>query len=177
MKKVKKHQEKQTVKKREAAEEVSRLAEGGEISEIDGSLVLHGEITIPYTWTTGFAIGRFLGEIKEHARLLGGKCPNCKKIFVPIFDCCPMCLREFSEKDLVPVKGEGEVIALTRIYEKPVWSPFEPPYSLILVKLKGTDSQIIHVAFDKEITIGSKVKVKFKEKREGSILDFEFVRA
>ncbi len=162
------------------------------------SRVLEWDITVPYKWTTGPVIGKFLGGLKEHT-ILGGKCPSCKKVFVPPQDVCPDCYVDLGEGDLVEVKNEGKVISFTKVEqnffgEKPseeylnsrispadvsehplLWPP-EVPYAMVMVQFSGADTAMVHLVKGKDmdkLSVGSQVKAVFKEETIGHILDIE----
>jgi uncharacterized OB-fold protein len=81
------------------------------------------------------------------------------------------------------VGEEGVIEAATIVYEQFKSLP-EPPYALAYVRLDGASTAIgnylkgidfsNHNAAVKQIQIGNRVKVKFHENLEGSILDFWF---
>ncbi len=159
---------------------------------------LDWDITVPYKWTTGPVIGKFLGGLKEHT-ILGGKCPACKKVFVPPQDLCPDCYVDLTEDDFVELKNEGEIISFTQVNqnffgEKPsdeylnsrispadvsehplLWPP-EPPYAIVMVKIDGADTAMVHLVKGNEmdkLKVGARAKAKFKGETIGHILDIE----
>jgi len=141
-------------------------------------LVKEGNITVPYQWTTGPAVGKFLTELRDNKKIMGLRCPKCKRLFVPPLELfCGRCFVEM--KDWVEVSEEGKVISYTVVnlpLPEPCQPPLPPPYALAAIRLEGADTEIIHllgeVEFEK-IKIGMPVKAVWKEKREGSILDIE----
>lgn len=133
-------------------------------------MILEGNITIPYKWTTGPTVGRFLAELKEHGRLVGARCGGCNRVYVPPADVCGQCYRPLDE--WVPLTGEGAIIALTRVERTMPFSPMAAPYTLALIRLDGADTDLLHLA-SADLRAGDRVKAVFKSERTGSLLDIE----
>jgi uncharacterized OB-fold protein len=133
-------------------------------------MILEGNITIPYKWTTGATVGRFLAELKENARLVGGRCDGCGKVYVPPADVCGECYKPLD--DWVPLTGEGTVVAITTVERTMPWSPMTAPYMLALIRLDGADTNLLHLA-NPSLKAGDRVAAVFKAERSGSLLDIE----
>lgn len=136
---------------------------------------------IVYEHSIGETASYFFNEIKQKRRLLGRYCPNCERVLVPPRQFCDRCF--VPTTDWREVGKEGVIEAATIIYEQFKSYP-QPPYALAYVRLdgastaignflKGIDFSDQQKAIEK-IRIGNRVKVKFREDREGSILDFWF---
>lgn len=133
-------------------------------------MILKGDITIPYKWTTGPVIGRFLAELRDNARIVGARCAKCNKVFVPPTDVCGQCFKPLDA--WVELTGEGKIIAVSAVHYQLPWSPVPPPYALALVRLDGADTDMIHIA-QEGLKAGDRVRAKFKEERSGTILDID----
>jgi len=133
-------------------------------------MILEGNITIPYKWTTGTTVGRFLAELKENARLVGARCDECGKVYVPPADVCGECYKLLDT--WIPLTGEGTVVAITTVERAMPWSPMAAPYSLALVRLDGADTNLLHLA-NSSLKAGDRVSAIFKPERAGSLLDIE----
>src|ERR1051325_8494986 len=131
-------------------------------------MILEGNITIPYKWTTGPTVGRFLAELKENGRLAGARCGVCHRVYVPPADVCGQCYRPLDE--WVPLTGEGTVVALTTVERAMPFSPVAAPYTLALVRLDGADTNLLHLASG-DLKAGDRVRAVFKTERTGSLLD------
>jgi uncharacterized OB-fold protein len=131
--------------------------------------MLEGNITIPYKWTTGPVIGRFLAGLKR-GRIVAGKCSGCGRVYVPPPDVCGACFRALS--DFLELSGHGTVIATSTVYRSMPWSPVQAPYSLAMIKLDGADTNLIHL-ISPGLKPGDRVRAHFKQQRVGSILDIE----
>lgn len=133
-------------------------------------MILEGDITIPYKWTTGAAIGRFLTELRDNARLVGGRCEQCGRVFLPPPDLCGECFKPID--DWVALTGEGVVIAASTVHRQMPFSPAAAPYTIALIRLDGADTNIVHLVGE-GVKSGDRVRARFKQQRSGSILDIE----
>jgi len=136
---------------------------------------------ITYEHSMGETASYFFNQIKMAQKLMGKYCPSCDRVLMPPRKFCDRCF--VPTTDWVEVGPEGVIEAATLIYEQFKNYP-APPYALAYVRLdkadtaignylKGLDFSDQQAAVEK-IKIGTKVKVKFKEDRDGSILDFWF---
>jgi uncharacterized OB-fold protein len=134
-------------------------------------MILEGNITIPYKWTTGAIIGRFLGELRDNAKIFGARCDSCGKVYVPPPDVCGECYKPLS--GWVELSGEGTVIATSTVEHGMPWSPVPVPYTLALIRLDGADTNMIHLA-GSNVSDGDRVRAVFKQVRSGTILDIDY---
>lgn len=161
--------------------------------------VLEGNISVPYRWTPGEVYGRFLGGLKEK-KVIGFRCGECQKVFVPPTDLCPACFYSFKPDDAVELPDSGQVasftvirknlwppppdpqvvakaIAPTTLEEHPLLLPPETPYALVAVRLPGADTDFVHMVKGESnltrLEIGARVKAVWKEDREGYLLDLD----
>jgi uncharacterized OB-fold protein/putative sterol carrier protein len=133
-------------------------------------MILEGHITIPYKWTTGATVGHFLAELKANARLVGGRCGACGKVYVPPPDICGECYKPL--EGWVPLSGAGTVIAITTVERPMPFSPIAAPYTLALVRLDGADTNLLHLAAP-GLKAGDRVSALFRAERAGTLLDIE----
>ncbi|HKY05827.1 MAG TPA: OB-fold domain-containing protein, partial [Blastocatellia bacterium] len=126
--------------------------------------------TIPYKWTTGPTVGRFLAELRDNQRIVGARCQGCQKVYVPPPDVCGACFKPLS--DWVELSGEGLVVAVSTIYRDSPWRPRPAPYTLALIRLDGADTCLLHLARE-GVKTGDRVRPRFKSDRVGSLLDIE----
>ncbi len=133
-------------------------------------MILEGNITIPYKWTTGATVGHFLAELKANARLVGARCGACSKVYVPPPDVCGECYKPF--ECWVPLNGEGTVLAITTVERTMPFRPMAAPYTLALVRLDGANTNMLHLAAP-GLKAGDRVAARFRAERTGSLLDIE----
>lgn len=137
-------------------------------------LKIYDEMTIHYNYSYG-GISKFFHELKENARLLGAKCKKCNTVWCPPRANCPKC---YSDIEWITLPGTGTIYTFTVVYYPSSGWTGDKPYVCAYIKLDGADNAIMHWIKDVDITtikIGTRVKVKFKEVREGKVSDFYFV--
>lgn len=136
---------------------------------------------ITYDHTAGETASRFFVELRDHAKLLGKKCPSCRRVLVPPRSFCDRCYVETT--DWVPIGNAGVIETFTIVANQFAGLP-EPPYALAYVRLEGADTAIANELKgvdlsdpDKaavEMKIGTPVTTKYKEQRQGRVSDFWF---
>ena len=134
-------------------------------------MIFEGDISIPYKWTTGPTTGRFLGELKDNARIVGAHCSSCGRVYVPPPEVCTECFKPIS--DWVPLSGEGTLVATSVVERTMPWSPSAAPYTLALIKLDGADTNLIHLV-RAGLKRGDRVRAAFKTQKTGALLDIEY---
>jgi uncharacterized OB-fold protein len=96
--------------------------------------IVETPIKLNYTYTPGIAAARFLTSI-EQGRIVGERCPECGKVYVPPRGACSMCGVATTEGVELDGKGIVTTFAVTRIP-----SPgLDAPYVSAWVKLDGAD--------------------------------------
>lgn len=151
------------------------------MNEPDGRAprVLAGEIRIPYRWTAGEVMGGFLAELRETGRILGARCPGCRKTWAPPPDGCPACHADFGPSDLREVGPEGTVTSYTRVRTRLWAEPTSPPYALVAVRLDGADTDLVHLVRDRSLlerlAVGMRLRARPRapEARTGEVLDID----
>jgi hypothetical protein len=131
-----------------------------------------GDLPVTSRYTFGLAGERFFRAIKDEGKILGTRCSNCERTYVPAALFCERCLDQMDE--WVDVGTTGEVHTFTLLYENYDGSPREDPEIVAFVKL--ADGGLIHHldgVDPEDVFIGMQVEAVFKPKakREGSILD------
>jgi uncharacterized OB-fold protein len=137
------------------------------------------EMPVTNRYTYGLAGERFFRAIKDEGQILGTRCTNCDRVYVPAAVFCERCLRETGE--WVDVGIVGKIITFTELHVAYDGSPLEKPELIALVgfgdgglinRLEATDFE--------NVEIGQQARAVFKPvaERDGSILDishFELV--
>ncbi len=144
-------------------------------------------LEVPYIYTSGEylytcgELSEFFRAIKEDRRLLGAKCPDCGKVWMPARGYCPDCYQPVS---WVPLSGEGTIVAQSYCYHPGMTGDLvkylDLPYVQAMVHLDGTDSYLLSaVAVNEQrmgaVTDGMRVRAVFREERKGTVADFYFV--
>jgi len=144
-------------------------------------VTIHDRWDIPYDYSAGVCASKFFVELRDHKRLMATKCSKCGRVLMPPRSFCERCFVKAEE--WVEVGPEGTIETFTIVLEKFAGNP-DPPFALAYVKLDGADtamlnyvrgldfSDVARLAY--RIRIGTRVKVVYKDKREGKITDFEY---
>lgn len=120
---------------------------------------LETTLTMPYTLTTGNAVGSFLTALADH-RILGSRPKSGGRTVAPAQDYCG---DTGEETELVEVGPGGVITALTTT----------PEQTLIMVKLDGADGPMLHrlVGSADGVEVGTRVTAVWAEAPDASILD------
>jgi hypothetical protein len=103
---------------------------------------INSPVHLDYTVSAGRALSRFLAALTE-ARLLGGRCSSCKKVYIPLRSVCPTCAAPMSEELTIADTGTVTTYCIVNV-------PFEGqtmklPYVYASVVLDGADLPILHL--------------------------------
>jgi uncharacterized OB-fold protein len=128
--------------------------------------VIRSPLRLQYTHTAGETSSRFLRGFLE-GRILGGRCPECDKVYVPMRANCPICVS--------PMAGDVELAHSGTITKFCIVNlPFaarniEIPYVSASVLLDGADVPIFHliqeIPYD-QIRIGMRVEAVWEEAQD-----------
>jgi len=140
---------------------------------------------IPYLHSAGNHASKFFQELKENQRIMGSRCPSCKKVLIPPRAFCERCFVPID--DWVQVADQGEIMALSINYMEYEGLP-KPPYGLAFIRLDGADTNILHFLggvdlkdpkkATSKLKVGARVKAVWKEKakREGRMTDIRYFK-
>ena len=127
---------------------------------------------MPYSYHAGFYYSRFLQELRDSKRIVGVKCPDCGKVYVPPRIVCRDCFVTMEE--FLPVGDEGVLLAFTvtnfPYTDTTTGGPKRIPYTAAYIKLDGADSNIVHCldeTDERKIRAGMRVKAVFSDNRTG----------
>jgi uncharacterized OB-fold protein len=112
------------------------------------------------------AVPRFWREIPQRYNLIGNQCGACNKIYFPPRESCPYCRRKsMGNMKELKLKGEGEILTYSIIYNAPEHFEGQTPYPIAIIKLDEgpkVTAQIVDCDLD-EIKIGMRVKSTFRK--------------
>ena len=131
-------------------------------------------ISVPYSWWAGETASRFYAAIRDEKKILGTRCPDCKKVYLPPRKTCPVCF--VPNDEWVELADEGELVSFTVARRRLAAMPLDPPVVYGIVKLDGADTALLHVLGDVDpdkVKIGMRVKARFAQNRQGGIRDIE----
>lgn len=115
-------------------------------------------IRLEYQYTAGAASSRYLRAIKQR-RIVGQRCPNCKKVYVPPRGSCPTCAVPTGEEVELSHKGTVTMFCVVNL---PFYKDIEPPYVAASILLDGANIALFHLIQDvpegREVTMGMRVE-------------------
>ena len=137
---------------------------------------------VPYAYSAGETISKFLIELRDNGRIMATKCPKCQEVLLPPRSFCASCFISLKDQ-WMEIEPVGELVTFSICTEQITGAP-KPPYVVAFVKLgdstvpmaqflKGIDLSDPAKA-GKKLKAGMPVKAVFKDRaeRKASILDF-----
>ena len=123
-------------------------------------------IRLEYTYRPGSASSRYLRSLAE-GRIVGQRCPNCEKVYVPPRGSCPTCAVPTAEE--VELAHTGLVTTFC-VVNLSFYKEIEPPYVCASILLDGADIALFHLVQEvpegREVTMGMRVKAVWAEESE-----------
>ena len=145
--------------------------EPGEAQEIaseqpsgDAVTIVESPVRLEYTYTAGPASEGFLLGTQER-RLLGRRCSECAKVYLPPRGVCSMCGAAFTD-EVVEVSGNGTVATFAVVNVNFASRQVDLPYAAVEVLFDGADitSQfLIQGVTHDQVRMGMRVKAVWKE--------------
>ncbi|MFX1278601.1 MAG: Zn-ribbon domain-containing OB-fold protein [Promethearchaeota archaeon] len=133
-------------------------------------------IKINYKYTMG-GQSRFFLELMNNKKILGTKCKNCGKIWLPPRISCSDC---YMPTDWVEVKHTGVIEVSTIVWFTTSAFIKNIPYATGYIRLDGADTALLQGIFSEnlvpsKIKKGKLVRAVFQKERQGKMTDFFFV--
>jgi uncharacterized OB-fold protein len=130
-----------------------------------------GAIEMEYIWPAGTSYERFLLALQD-GKIIGSRCKECGTVSVPPWLFCESC--GLPTQDWPEVSPRGVLRAYTIVRKPMMLQPLEPPYAVALIRLEGTDTDLIHIIRPEHlegIKPGCEVEAVWadKDKRESDI--------
>ena len=137
---------------------------------------------VPFLHDIGETASKFFIELRDNARIMATKCPECGRVLLPPRSFCERCFVSLKEC-WVELKPEGTLEAFTIVTDEYSFKGMpRPPYIMCLVKLGDASTCIPQILMGvdlsdprkavQELRVGMPVRAVFKEQREGRIDDF-----
>ena len=131
---------------------------------------------LEYSVSAGPTTEKFLRHVLED-RLVGQRCPQCTKVYVPPRGACPTCAVTLGEDVHLPDVGVVTTFSVIHI-------PFEgqrlpPPYACAHILLEGADVPLLHIVGGcpvDEVRVGMRVRAVWDPEKKptlGRILYFQ----
>jgi len=142
----------------------------------DVGVTIDGKVEVAYRWSAGIAGSRFFQELKDNARIMGTRCPECSRVLVPPRIFCEECFVDAHE--WVEVGTQGEVLTFAESYFGLQGQRLEEPWYVGIVRLDNSDGGLFHRLLPdvRPIEIGARVEAVFEDERSGHILDIRHFR-
>lgn len=136
---------------------------------------------VPFLHDIGETSSKFLIELRDNARIMATKCPECGRVLLPPRSFCEQCFVSL-KNHWIELETTGTIEAFTIVTDQYSFAGMpEPPYVICLVKLGESSTAIPQVlrGLDlsnperaaSELKVGMPVRVVFEDKREGKIED------
>lgn len=143
-------------------------------------VIQSGEARQPFKYAVGLHGSKFFQELKER-RIVGIKCPECGKVYVPPRKVCGACFTEMREFTEVGPQGTiGTFTILRYAFIDPETGEQKPvPYGYGFIKFDGADTLFQHfidIKDEARVKIGARVEPVFSEERKGTIKDILYFR-
>ncbi len=123
-------------------------------------------LRLEYRYSAGLATSRFLRGIGE-GKILGQRCPSCRKVYVPPRGSCPRCAVPTAESIELSDKGTITTFAIVRVPSENIDVPL--PFASVHVLLDGADIAMFSVVQGcpvDQIRIGMRVQAVWVAKEE-----------
>jgi uncharacterized OB-fold protein len=122
--------------------------------------VIKAPVHLDFTVTAGVALSRFLAGLIE-GRLLGRRCPQCTKVYIPPKGVCPMCGVATAEE--VPVADTGTLTTFCIVNVPFEGQTMKLPYVYGSILLDGADLPLLHLiqADATQVRIGQRLKAEW----------------
>jgi uncharacterized OB-fold protein len=134
-----------------------------------------------YNYALGHYATRFFQELKDHGRLLGVRCPACRRVYIPPRPVCGICFEPTGE--WVQVSDEGVLIGATLVrlpFIDPMTGEQRPvPYGMGIIRLDGAATGMYHFVDETDeskLRVGRRVKAVLRKERRGNMLDITSFR-
>jgi uncharacterized protein len=140
-------------------------------------LIVPGTISIPFSYAAGKTASRFLTELRDNRRIMGRRCPECRRTWVAPQLICVQCFVELDE--WVELGVEGELVGFTKVAKPKSHQPDLDSLVYGIIRLDGADNNFIHLVHCDNPdgpAIGMRVKAVFSEDRQASVLDISHFR-
>lgn len=138
----------------------------------DDVLVAPNILEYPYKRTVGPIIGRFLTGLRE--RRIEGITATDGRVLCPPVEYDPANGESLTEDAFVPLPETGTVTTWTWVGRPREEHPLDHPFAFALIQLDGADTGMLHAVDageQSEMRTGMRVRVHWRDEREGSITD------
>lgn len=141
--------------------------------------ILYGERDFDsiFSYDAGAIRSRFLTELRDNKRIMGIRCPDCNRVYVPVRSICNNCFANLSE--FVEVAPTGTLTTYSIVYRSEPYCPVDAPFVYGIIQLDGADTGLVHFINEvdlQKVRVGMRVRAVYKKERAGSILDIKYFK-
>ena len=147
------------------------------MSQQERLVIESGKAKQPFAYSVGMHGSKFFEALKKR-KILGIRCPECGKVYVPPRRVCGPCFKEMNEFiEVGPTGVIGTFTILRYAFLDPETGVQKPvPYGYGFIKLDGADTLFQHyidITDEPSLKIGARVEAVFVDKPKGSIRDIQ----
>jgi hypothetical protein len=126
---------------------------------------LKAPVHLEFEVSAGRTLSRFLAALVE-GRILGMRCPDCRKVYMPPRGACPTCGVPLGDE--VPVADTGTVTTFCVVNVPFEGQTMKLPYVYASVVLDGADVPLLHLIQmpAEEARMGLRVKAEWMKPEE-----------
>ncbi len=155
----------------------------------NGFVVVDTMVDIPFEESCGLRLSKFFRTLKDEAKLLAIRCPQCRRVIFPPRPVCGFCRIGVGERevDWIVLGDTGTLISIILATEREVDRKtariIGRPNPCAFIRLDGGDNWTVLVHYlemidPKDLTAGLRVKAVWKPKaeRKGKMSDIDCFR-
>lgn len=133
-------------------------------------------IRLDYSFGAGRASTRFLRAIEDH-RIVGQRCPQCRKVYVPPRGACPTC--GVATEEEVELSDKGTITTFCVVNLPFYGQEIKPPYVCASILLDGADIALFHLIQEvppDEVRMGMRVEAVWRDELEPTLESIKHFR-
>jgi len=141
------------------------------MKEEEPLLVIPYTLKLPFRYSAGCLLSHFYRELRDNARLVANRCPNCHRLLFPPQIVCGRCHVTAGE-EWVELSGKGKVLDFIVVVE-PLQDPTtgevrkeKYPHATIMLDEGVTLTHYLAETDIEKLRIGMRVQAVFKERKE-----------
>ena len=155
----------------------------------DRYVVVERLVNLPFAESCGLRLSKFFGTLRDEAKILALRCPECQRVIFPPRPVCGFCRISVGERDedWLVLSDTGTVISIILATEREVdrmtAKIIGRPNPCAFIRLDGGDNwtvlvHYLEMADPKDLKAGLRVKAVWKprQKRKGRMSDIDYFR-
>ncbi|MCP3939882.1 MAG: hypothetical protein GY710_00160 [Desulfobacteraceae bacterium] len=140
-----------------------------------GSQEIVEELAPPYRDDPENPGSLFMVSSRDNTKILGLKCKECDRVFVPLRSTCGVCFGDIS-KNWVELSGQGIVTKFAIVRNKESGQSLKPPYIKAFIKLDGVDAPFEHIVKGlalSKMQEGLRVEAVFTRQKTSTVMEID----